>query len=194
MNYGNRNASSPYKTSDLLRGYLGAVAVSCGITVYSKILFAELLKNFGGGKLIIINSILAYIATALAGASNLFLMRFKEMYDGIEVTNEDDTISYGKSRAAGRKAIFESALSRFILPLPCLLLPAIFNFILESMGLLPKGPIASKILESVLICFSLTFALPCSIALFKQQAVIKDSKIDKEIQGKAKEYYFNKGL
>lgn len=164
-----------------MRGYLGAVAVSCGITVYSKILFAELLKNYGGGKLIIINSILAYIATAVAGASNLFLMRFKEMYDGIEVTNEDDTISYGKSRAAGRKAIFESALSRFILPLPCLLLPAIFNFVLESMGLLPKGPIASKILESVLIAFSLTFALPCSIALFKQQAVIKDSKIDKEI-------------
>ena len=181
MNYGNRNASSPYKTSDLLRGYLGAVAVSCGITVYSKILFAELLKNFGGGKLIIINSILAYIATAVAGASNLFLMRFKEMQTGIEVTNADGTISYGQSKAAGRKAILESALSRFILPLPCLLLPAIFNFILESMGLLPKGPVASKILEAVIICFALTFALPMSIALFKQQAVIKDDKIDKEI-------------
>ena len=175
MNYGNRNASSPYKTSDLLRGYLGAVAVSCGITVYSKILFAELLKNFGGGKLIIINAILAYIATAFAGASNLFLMRYKEMYNGIEVTNKNGTISYGKSRAAGRKAILETALSRFILPLPCICLPAIFNFILESMGLLPSGPLASKILESVLIIFSLTFALPFSIALFKQQAVLKDS-------------------
>ena len=194
MNYGNRNASSPYKASDLLRGYLGAVAVSCGITVYSKILFAELLKSYGGGKLIIINSILAYIATALAGASNLFLMRFKEMNTGIEVTNADGTISYGRSKAAGRKAILESALSRFILPLPALLLPAIFNFILECMGLLPKGPVASKILEVVIICFSLTFALPMSIALFKQQAVIKDDKIDKEIQGKAKEYHFNKGL
>ena len=97
------------------------------------------------------------------------------MYNGIEVTNKNGTISYGKSRAAGRKALLETSLSRFILPLPCIGLPAIFYFILESMGLLPSGPLASKILESVLIIFSLTFALPFSIALFKQQAVLKDS-------------------
>lgn len=114
-----------------------------------------------------INALLSYIATALAGASNLILMRYKEMNQGIEVFNEDGTISYGKSKVAGRKAILESALSRFILPFPAIFLPAIFNFILEGLGLIPSGPIASKILECSIIAFSLTFALPLSIALFK---------------------------
>ena len=133
--------------------------------------------------MIIINAILAYIATAFAGASNLLLMRYKEMGTGIEVFNEDGTISYGRSKVAGRKAILETALSRFILPLPCICLPAIFNFILEAMGLIPKGVIASKILETTLICFSLTFALPFAIALFKQNAKISDKGIDKELKG-----------
>ena len=63
------------------------MAVSAGITVYSKILFAGLLSQYGGGKLVMINALLSYIATALAGASNLILMRYKEMKTGIEVFN-----------------------------------------------------------------------------------------------------------
>jgi hypothetical protein len=97
MNYGNRNASSPYKTSDLLRGYIGAIIVSISITVYSKIVFAELLRGFSGSKLIIINAVLAYIATAIAGASNLILMRYKEMKTGIEIFNAEGTVKYGRS-------------------------------------------------------------------------------------------------
>ena len=141
-----------------------------------------------------INALLSYIATALAGASNLILMRYKEMRTGIEVFNQDGTVSYGKSKVAGRKAILESALSRFILPLPALFLPAIFNFILEGLGLIPADPVLGKILECSIIAFSLTFALPLSIALFKQKASILDEKIDSDIKGKAKEYFFNKGL
>ena len=194
MNYGNRNASSPYTAADLGRGYLGAVAVSASITMYSRILFAGLLSQLGGAKLVLINAFLSYIATALAGASNLILMRYKEMKTGIEVFNEDGTVSYGKSQAAGRKAIFESALSRFILPLPCLFLPAICNFILETFGLWPKTAIVGKILEAAIIMFSLTFALPMSIALFKQKAVIKRKDIDEHLKLEAEEFYFNKGL
>ena len=141
-----------------------------------------------------INALLSYVATALAGASNLILMRYKETRTGIKIYNEDGTISYGKSRVAGRKAILESAVSRFILPLPALFLPAIFNFILEGLGLIPSGAIAGKILECTIIAFSLTFALPLSIALFKQQTSIIDDKIDSVHKGKAKEYFFNKGL
>ena len=41
MNYGNRNASSPYTTKDLARGYAGAVAVSVSIALYTRTIFAN---------------------------------------------------------------------------------------------------------------------------------------------------------
>jgi hypothetical protein len=41
MNYGNRNASSPLTTTDLARGYVGAVAVSVSIALLSRIALAK---------------------------------------------------------------------------------------------------------------------------------------------------------
>jgi len=41
-NYGNRNASSPYTTADMLKGYVGAVTSSIGIAVGLNKLFAPL--------------------------------------------------------------------------------------------------------------------------------------------------------
>lgn len=85
MNYGNRNASSTYTITDLGRGYAGAVFVSVGIALFSRIAFASQLKKLDGSKQIIANAFLNYLAGAFAGASNLILMRFKETQDGIKI-------------------------------------------------------------------------------------------------------------
>ena len=79
LNYGNRNASSPYKASDLLRGYFGAVVVSIGIAFFTRTIFAPLIMTLKGPKLVMMNALLNYFAGAFAGASNLVLMRYKEM-------------------------------------------------------------------------------------------------------------------
>jgi hypothetical protein len=68
---------------------------------------------------------------------------------------------------AGKKAIMETAVSRFVLPLPVLFFPAFANAILEKMRLWPKGVATGKFLELGLCICSLTFALPMSIALFE---------------------------
>ena len=75
MNYGNRNASSTYTTADLGRGYCGAVAVSVSIALFTRTIFAGQLSRLKGSKLVIANAFLSYTAGALAGASNLILMR-----------------------------------------------------------------------------------------------------------------------
>ena len=41
MNYGNRNASSPYTTSDMMKGYSAAVFISVGIALVSRTLVAK---------------------------------------------------------------------------------------------------------------------------------------------------------
>lgn len=83
MNYGNRNASSSYTISDLSRGYIGAVAISMSIAMFTRTFFASTLKRLKGGKFMIFNAFLNYVAGASAGAANLILMRYKELVEGI---------------------------------------------------------------------------------------------------------------
>ena len=45
MNYGNRNASTAYTTSDLANGYIAACLVSIGIAMGSRYIFANFLKR-----------------------------------------------------------------------------------------------------------------------------------------------------
>ena len=83
INYGNRNASSTYTIADLLKGYTGAVAVSVSIALYTRTIFAPQLSSLRGSRLVIANACLNYLAGACAGASNLALMRWKEVREGI---------------------------------------------------------------------------------------------------------------
>ncbi len=67
----------------------------------SRTFFAKQLKNFTGGRLLMMNALLNYIAAGSAGFANCFLMRYKETKDGIDVTNSDGSVVYGKSTVAG---------------------------------------------------------------------------------------------
>ena len=84
------------------------------------------------------------------------------------------------TKTAAKKAVSETALSRVVLPLPVLFFPAIGNFILEKMRLLPKNQTALKGIELTLCICSLTFALPMSIALFQQRAMLTRDQIEEE--------------
>jgi len=75
MNYGNRNATSTITTSDLTRGYFGAVAVSVSIALFSRIALAKQIAALQGPKQIIASAFLNYFAAAFAGATNLVMMR-----------------------------------------------------------------------------------------------------------------------
>jgi hypothetical protein len=110
---------------------------------------------------------LNYLAGAFAGATNLVLMRFKELQEGVKVQNKEGDVTYGYSKAAGNMAILQTGLSRFLLPLPVLFFPALANMLLEKLRLWPRRPITAKFLELALCTISLTFALPMSVAMFQ---------------------------
>lgn len=170
MNYGNRNASSTLTNSDLAKSYSAAVGVSCSIAFVSRTILAVQLQKLKGPKLIIANAALNYFAAAFAGAANLIMMRQKELKDGINVQSEKGEKTYGKSVLAAQRAVKETALSRFVLPLPVLFFPAIANYGLVALGLIPKNLVAAKLLEASLCVCSLSVALPMSIALFQQRS------------------------
>lgn len=201
MNYGNRNASSEYTVSDLQRGYFGAVAVSVSIALGSRILLKKALANAKGARFLVMNAFLNYLAAAFAGAANLALMRFKETKEGVVVQNEKGDESFGKSVIAGKQAIYETALSRFILPFPVIFFPALTFSLLAKLKMVPKNSVAAKLLEASLCILSLTVSLPASVALFKQRAEVEAKDLEesfwdvKNTDGeKMERFYFNKGL
>jgi len=70
---------------DLGKGYLSATVTSVCIALYTRRVFASTLSRLQGPSLTFANSSLNYLAGAIAGASNLAFMRYKELSDGINV-------------------------------------------------------------------------------------------------------------
>ena len=102
MNYGNRNASTPYTTSELAQSYLAASACSMGIAMVSRTMVADKLKNLKGSRFLMLNAMLNFIAASMAGGLNCALMRWKETKAGVDITNKRGDVIYGKSREAGK--------------------------------------------------------------------------------------------
>ena len=88
MNYGNRNASTPYSTSDLAKGYTAACAVSIGIATSSRLIFASTLNKMHGPRSIFANAIIGYFSGAMAGVANLTCMRSREIQNGIALMDK----------------------------------------------------------------------------------------------------------
>lgn len=167
LNYGNRNASSPYTNKDLAFGYSAAVGSSVSMALILKKLFANVTKNVTGSKFILVNSIIAAMASGTAGFLNTFCMRQVEMKNGIEAFRDEQlTEKLGISKACAKKAIIETASSRILLSIACLVSPAVIFYGIEKLGKTPKGPRGKMMMEVCVFTFSLMFALPISIALF----------------------------
>lgn len=102
MNYGNRNASTPYTTEDLANGYIAACVVSIGIAMGSRYIFANFLKSQKGQRQILANAVIGYFSAAIAGVANLSCMRQREMKNGVALMNKSGDTCYGQSSIAGK--------------------------------------------------------------------------------------------
>ena len=108
INYANRNASNPVPTARLAEGYGGAVVTSLSIGMLSTALTKRAAARAGGGggaaAAAVIRSTLPFLATSLAGASNVLLMRRNELTTGVDVF-DDDGRDLGKSIEVGFPAL-----------------------------------------------------------------------------------------
>lgn len=91
INYANRNASNPVPTARLAEGYAGAVVTSLSIGMLSTALTKRAAARSGGGgaAAAVIRSTLPFLASSLAGASNVLLMRRNELTTGVDVFDND---------------------------------------------------------------------------------------------------------
>lgn len=90
LNYGNRNASSPYTTNDLMRGYFAAVGSSVTVAITLRKLCSSLTAKATGTKLTLLNAIIGATATGAASFLNTVSMRKTEMERGIDVYSDQE--------------------------------------------------------------------------------------------------------
>ena len=164
FNYGNRNATSLYSTEDILKSYFAAVFSSIAVALSIRKALEGTTKGLKGPKLIFYNSISSFFACSTAGFLNAWLMRRTELERGIDVCDKDGK-SYGKSKVAAKKAVTQTAISRYILAVP-IFIPSICLFSIEKMGFLPRNFYMRTFLELFFIASELYLAVPLGIALY----------------------------
>eukprot|EP00475_Leptophrys_vorax_P035639 TRINITY_DN5897_c0_g1_i1.p1 TRINITY_DN5897_c0_g1~~TRINITY_DN5897_c0_g1_i1.p1 ORF type:complete len:323 (-),score=90.04 TRINITY_DN5897_c0_g1_i1:21-989(-) len=190
VNYANRNASNEMPMQKVAEAYAGAVISSCTIAVG----LGELTKRMTS--LRSVAKFVPFLAVASAGALNVILMRYNEIENGIQVKDLQGNV-VGSSKAAGKAAIAQVALTRVILPIPVLLLPPVFmRMVPLSLG---KG--AKMIVELGVISACLGIGLPIAISMFPQNSTIAAKDLEPEFHNlKDKDgkpidtFVYNKGL
>jgi sideroflexin-5 len=138
VNYANRNASSSLDMTQFLMVYMTAVAVSIGIGLGTKRILSPFSSYFTGAKGLFMNFGISFLAVGSAGCANVMLMRGKEMTEGIILKDEDGN-ELGKSQIIGKRAVIQTGMTRYIIPLVPLLAPTLIFYFLENKKLIPKN-------------------------------------------------------
>lgn len=152
INSANANKSSPLSARDKIKSYVLAVSASCSVALGLNALVPRL-KRISPSIRTVLGRLVPFAAVVTAGALNVFLMRGEEMRKGIDVfralggtdqegaTNEAaETKSLGKSKAAARIAVGETALSRVLNATPIMVLPPLVLVRLQKTEWLKKRP------------------------------------------------------
>lgn len=183
-----------------MRGYSGAVATSLTISVSLNLLFKGMTSKMTGGKQFIASTFFNLLAVSLANASNVGLMRYKELDEGITV--KDNTgYEHGKSKTVGKLALTQTIITRITIPFFVTAGPAAAITLMKAKNLMPRNKMVSILLEGSLCAMALGISLPIAIALFPQEGSVKSEDLEeqfhdlKDAHGNSiTQFYFNKGL
>lgn len=188
MNYSNGSGTDD-STKFLLMSYTLAVVSSIGTGILMKRLFSSK-KNLS----VLGEGMIRILPSSIAGFLNAFFMRSDYITKGINVKDGQGN-ELGLSKKAGTKAVIESSLSRFFIPIPGLL--SIFAIRYLSKFRLRKS--MDVLVQMILCTLHLGCALPASIAIFKQYSEIPINTLEKDLKLNAEKYkskvaIYNKGL
>lgn len=186
-------------TSETARAYASAVTVSCGLALGLNRLIPRL-KNLSPGVKGALSRLIPFTAVAAAGTVNVFLMRGKELTEGIAVTDEQGNV-VGKSPKAGLSAVSQVAISRVLTNAPTLIIPPLVLASLQKTSIFRAYPGLTMPANLVLIAANLLISLPFAIATFPQHAKVPVRDLEekfwnlRDAKGKKIEYiFYNKGL
>ena len=193
VNYANRNASNKLSTKQLLTAYGSAVVASCSVALgLSECVKRGIFPRF-------VARFVPFTAVSSAGALNVFVMRWNEVSNGVQVYDENDK-RLGVSKKAGLLGVSLTALSRVVWNFPALGIPPVVLSLVTKKGWVTSsyGKIAVQLGA---IGLSLHFGVPFAIAMFKPDLEVPVEKLEEEFQNMKdengepiKSVFFHKGL
>eukprot|EP01135_Chromosphaera_perkinsii_P004777 Nk52_evm8s296 gene=Nk52_evmTU8s296 len=196
FNWANANKTTEMSLNETGAAYAGAVGTSCLLGGGLNALVARAKNVTPAVKMAA--KFIPFVAVASAGVVNVFLMRQKELREGIAIQDSEGN-ERGKSKIAGFNALSQVAASRVCISTPALTIPPIIGTFLERRFSL--SPRAMVFVNVTTVSLMLMTALPFAIGLFPQKATIAATALEPEFQnlrdsqGRPVEYFnFNKGL
>lgn len=178
---------------------MSAVTTSCFLAVGLNQLVPRL-TSISPGVRTILGRLVPFTAVAAAGTVNVFLMRGKEISEGIDVYDAEGN-SMGKSQKAGISAISQVAISRILTNFPVLTIPPLVLSQWERTAWSQQYPKAVIPINLAVISLCLMTALPLAIAAFPQYANVEVETLEerfwdlKDSKGeRIKTLTYNKGL
>lgn len=149
--------------------YTAAVSTSIGVGLGVRKLLTPYSNHFKGPRQLFFNFLISFAAVGTASFANCLLMRSKEMKEGIMLRDKEGN-EVGKSQIIGRKAVLQTGVTRYIMPIAPLLIPTVTFYFLEKKKLVPKNRIAKLFVDTAVFMAALTFAPPLACAVFPQNA------------------------
>jgi tricarboxylate carrier len=198
VNYSNRNASAATTVQDILTGYCGAVlsSVTIAVGLNQAVKRASMAPHVKA----IVSRFVPYPAVATASSLNMLLMRRTELKSGIVVKSADGT-EYGPSQKAASLAIYQTLITRVVLPAPLLLIPPITMMALDKTPIFRALPRARMPVEALVCVLAFVFGLPFAIAVFPQEGSAKVTDLEEHFHhirdrsgNPVTTLFFNKGL
>ncbi|GAM18850.1 hypothetical protein SAMD00019534_020250 [Acytostelium subglobosum LB1] len=199
LNHANRNASNEMTNQQITTAYMSAVGISCSLAVglghaVNKLKIPNASVHAG------LRMMVPFTAVTTAGIANVFIMRGNEMKNGIDIKDKYGQV-HGKSKEAGKSAIFKVAMSRVATAFPALLLPPMVMSLVEKLSMVQRYPMVKMPLNLGLLAAIFNTSLPAAIAMFPQESTIDSASLEPEFQGLKdangdliREFTFNKGL
>ncbi|KAG0098000.1 hypothetical protein BGZ93_001382 [Podila epicladia] len=199
FNSANSNKTTEMNMKETAVAYVSAVTTSCFLAVGLNQLVPRM-TSISPGLRTILGRLVPFTAVAAAGTVNVFLMRGKEISEGIDVYDHEGK-SVGKSQKAGMSAITQVAISRVLTNFPVLTIPPLVLSQWERTIWAQQYPKAVIPINLAVISLVLMSALPLAIAAFPQYANVDVHTLEerfwnlKDSKGEPiKTLTYNKGL
>lgn len=182
INICNSSSSNKKSTSEIAVSYLCAVTSAIGGSVGLRKVLEMKNPTSKLGKFTLNST--PFIGLVIANSVNLLFSRSKELKEGILIDDPKSgkQIPELKSKAASRKAFFESLLLRLVIPIPSFIIPIGAARYATKNFKFYKNPISQQIYNGAVAYFTIWASLVFAMSFFKPIGYIKKSSLEKEIR------------
>ncbi|KAK5853680.1 hypothetical protein PBY51_014813 [Eleginops maclovinus] len=193
----NRNSSSEKNKAPSLRQLLlsaGTVSYATCAGAIPEIISYQLGVNSAPIKTFL-RTILPIPLSAAVAFFSVYTIRSEESETGIQVFDSNGN-PVGLSKAAGQKAVRETALSRAALFGTTAAVPALLLTVLRKTRVIHRSSLLIALLRCMSVAIGFGLMIPVSFSLFPQLGTIKTEKVEKNLQVAAGDglLYYHRGL